>query len=645
MRFVLVGLFAVAVIFAGCQSTPEDTAPPPVPAGCQPLLGGADCFLPYPSDFFRTPDATTRSGYRLVPTGAAVLLTGDGEVADPTVAHAIDGASRVPSIVAVLPGPVSRDGLVGVLDDAARSVSPSSPSVLVDAATGQLVAHFTDIDPNATDDRRRALVLHPLAPLEPLHRYVVALHGVHVDGGGTAPAAEGFRRIRDHLSTPDPTLVAEGVRFERDVFPVLAQAGIARAGVQLAWDFTTGSDDEVTTDMLRVRELTQTWLSQNTPAVTVDALAENPSPEIWRTVHGTITGPLFCESVDPGALLARDPDGKVRLAGTATFPFVAQIPVSVRDQADPGRVIEYGHGFFGSLAEVEDLAHIPNRLHGTALGIPWWGMSRDDLGVLLGDMSAHPANALRFTERVHQAMANWMVTSAALSELGKLDAFRRLNGGPSVLAAGNPSFMGISQGHILGGVISVLDPRIERAALQVGGAGLTHIMTRARPLGGLLFLLRSAVADRLDQMKFIAMMQRGLDRIDPATYAELQRAGGPPGSPPDRRFLLQCGLGDSEVPNLGTFLHARALGISQLDTGTPAVYGLTQVSGAFAGSALATYDFGFDLASIYGAMQPASETNVIHEGLRTHETVLAMIDRFYAEGVIASTCDGPCNPD
>ena len=639
------GLLAVAVAFGGCQSTPEDTAPPPVPAGCQPLLGGADCFLPYPSDFFRKADATTKSGYRLVPTGAAVLLTGEGEVADPTVAHGIDGASRVPSIVAVLPGPVLRDGLVGVLDDAARSVSADSPSVLVDATTGQLVAHFTDVDPNATDERRRAIVIHPLAPLAALHRYVVALHGVRVEGGGLAPAAEGFRRLRDHLSTPDPVLVAEGARFERDVFPVLAQAGVSRGGIQLAWDFTTGSDDEVTTDMLQVRELTLQWLAQSTPTVTVDAVAEDPSPEIWRTVHGTITGPLFCESAEPGAVLARDSNGRIRLAGTATFPYVAQIPASVRDQAEPGRVIEYGHGFFGGLGEVEDLAHIPNRLHGTALGIPWWGMSKDDLGVLLGDMSAHPANALRFTERVHQAMANWMVTSAAIPELSKQDAFRRPNGGPSVLASANPVFMGISQGHILGGVISVLDPRIERAALQVGGAGLTHVMTRARPLGGLLFILRSAVADRLDQMKFIAMMQRGLDRIDPATYAELHRAGGPPGSPPDRRFLLQCGLGDSEVPNLGTFLHARALGMAQLDTGTPQVYGLPQVSGPYAGSAIATYDFGFDLASIYGAMQPASSTNVIHEGLRTHETVLSVIDRFYAEGVVASTCSGPCDPD
>lgn len=638
-------LLALTVAFAACQSTPEDAAPPPLPAGCQPLLGGADCFLPYPSDFFRQSDGAMRSGYRLVPTGAAVLLTGEGEVADPTVAHAIDGASRVPTIVAVLPGAVVHDGFVGVLDDATRSVSPNSPSVLIDATTGQLVAHFTDVDPSATDDLRRAIVLHPLAPLEPLHRYVVALQGVRVEGGGLSPAAPGFRRIRDHLSTPDPSLVTEGQRFERDVFPVLAAAGVARAGVQLAWDFTTGSDDEVTGDMLRIRTLTADWLAQNVPAITIDAVAENPSPEIWRTVHGTITGPLFCDSPDPGALLARDADGKVRLAGTATFPFVAQIPVSVRDQAEPGRVIEYGHGFFGSLAEVEDLAHIPNRLHGTALGIPWWGMSRDDLGVLFGDMGAHPANSLRFTERVHQAMANWMVTSAALGELGKLDAFRRPNGGPSVLASGNPSFLGISQGHILGGVISVLDPRIDRAALQVGGAGITHLMMRARPLGGLLFLLRGAVADRLDQLKVIALMQRGLDRIDPATYAELQRTGGPAGSPPDRRFLLQCGLGDSEVPNLGTFLHARALGVAQLDTGTPHVFGLPQVAGPYAGSALATYDFGLDLAHIYGSMQPASETNVIHEGLRTHETVLSMIDRFYAEGVIASTCSGPCDPD
>src|SRR5947209_4123521 len=109
--------FAVALLLpltfgalASC-STSSGNPPLAMPDGCQPLLGGYDCFLPYPSDFYRVPDATTKTGARLSPTGAAKLVSKDGTSADVGEWRPIDGASRIPVIVGVLPSAVADTGL------------------------------------------------------------------------------------------------------------------------------------------------------------------------------------------------------------------------------------------------------------------------------------------------------------------------------------------------------------------------------------------------------------------------------------------------------------------------------------------------------------------------------------------------------
>jgi len=85
---------------------------------------------------------------------------------------------------------------------------------------------------------------------------------------------------------------------------------------------------------------------------------------------------------------------------------------------------------------------------------------------------------------------------------------------------------------------------------------------------------------------YVAMMQRALDGIDPISYAPYVLASPLPGSPADRRVLLQIGLGDPAVPNVASFLHARALGIP-LATPSPApVFGLASVNDADAPSSL-----------------------------------------------------------
>ncbi|MBI3184439.1 MAG: hypothetical protein HYZ28_20075 [Myxococcales bacterium] len=665
MRLGCLQLFLLLAL-GGCGPRPPSNLPPlELLPGCQPLLAGHDCHLPFPSDFFRTEDALLPSGFRIAARGAAKPRTSTGLNADVTDWRPADGFSSLPTLVAVLPSAVSPAGLVGVLDAPEASLGPDSPVLLLEAETNSPLPHFTDLDPRATEPTRQAIVIHPIVRLEARTRYVVGIHGLRQPDGELAPAPEGFRRLRDRQSAGDPALKSLQARFDEQVFPVLEAAGLQRSQLQLAWDFTTGSEEHVLGDMLRVRELALAALASSPPKVKVESVEEAPEPGVWRLVRGTVEAPLFLDDPGSGGRLIRGGDGRVEQSGTAAVPFLALVPVAVRDQFGPGRPLAYGHGFFGGRDEIEgndSVTAIANRLGAVVFSIDWWGMSRVDLLALADAALARPFEVAAFTDRVHQAMANWLaMTSAIRGPLREEPAFRRpaspgapgvstdasgqSNAGHTLLEPGAPYFLGISQGHILGGTLAALNPDFRRICLNVGGAGLTHMMFRARPFVDLVSILEKGNKDPLEQQKFAATLQVHLDRIDPGFWASRVLAEPLPGSPSDRRLLLQVGLGDTEVPNLGSFLHARLLGVPVLTPSPSQVYGLYEVPSPHQGSAMELFDFGIDLDAAYRSAWPPESENPVHEGVRRLDAAIEQMDLFFRpEGRIVRTCAGVCDP-
>lgn len=635
---------------ASCSSKDEavsDVPPLALEAGCQPLLGGYDCQLPFPSDYFRVADSSAPHGFRLSASGAGKFVNSDGLDADMTESMAFDGASRVPSIVAVLPSEVTAEGFPGLLEPAERSLEVTSATLLVDTTTGKLVPHYSDLDARATDPLRKAIVIHPLVSLSPSTRYVVAIHNVKQPDGRLATPAEGFRRLRDKVPG-DPALAPLATRWEADVLAPLEALGVDRGGLQLAWDFTTESGEFVVSDMLRVRELTLDWLSSHAPEVKVQSVTDHESGDIWREIKGEVTGPLFLVGKDPGQPLARNDAGEVIGNGTVSFPFTVQVPFSARDADEPVHALAYAHGFFGSREEAEGKsAHtIAERVRAIAFGIDWWGMSKDDVGIVVGKLMDDPANAGLFADRVHQGMANWItMTTAIKTVFSTLPELRHPSGHPKENAPMyEPSevfFFGASQGHILGGTLAALDPNLSRIVLNVGGAGLSQMMFRSRPFEPFLAFIGMSFQDTLDQQKVAAMLQVPLDRIDPATYAHMVLEHPLPGSHPDRRVLLQIGLGDVQVPNIASFLHARLLGIGQIEPSTYPIFGIPQVS-APQTSAASVFDFGIDLDKVYSQPMASKEENVVHEGVRIAEPALEQMRQFFEDGTIIHPCDGPC---
>lgn len=668
----IAALAALTAVVPGCSSEQEPAPGPLVAAdGCQPLLaepaapGAAAaapppsvCLAPYPSDFHRVADPSTRTGFRLGLRGAARPKTPAGKDADPHDVVRMDGASLTASIVGALPGDVVRDGLPGALDEPTRSARAESTTILMEAATGTFVPHYADVI-ERKEGTHSPIVVRAFSPLKPRTRYVVAVAGAKAAGDGSegsggaltvARAPSGFARLRDRVA--DPAIDALAPRFEAEIFAPLERAGVRRDRLQLAWDFTTGSAEEPLADMLRVRELTLAWLAANDPAPKlVETRAGTGELQAIHTIE--LTAPLFLDQPGPGGRLFKAGPGaggaaEVAQNGTAVFRLTVVVPKVVADRAEAGRAIALGHGFFGDVAELEGAGAraLAARLGAVLFGVEWWGMSRSDLVGVTDSLSQRPDHMTDFAERVHQAMANWLVATAAvkgaLTRLGELHR----KGQVAEPLVYDPSFVGYrgsSQGHILGGTLAALDPDISRVVLDVGGGGFTHIMPRSLNFGPLALILSLTFPDPLLVQSFIGMFARSLDRIDPVSWAPYVTQTKLPGSPIDRRILLQIGLGDAGVPNVGSFLHARALGARQTMPAPGAVYGLEPAEPS-SPAALTLFDYGID-TSPSGIGQPISP-NVVHDNLRLNPKALDQAAALLAPGgAIVHPCDGPCDPE
>jgi hypothetical protein len=486
-------------------------------------------------------------------------------------------------------------------------------------------------------------------------------------------APEGYRRLRDGDDVGNDAVLAPlAARYAADIFPVLQTAGVDRAKTQLVWDFTTGVDISVMADMLQMRALVLEELAATPPVVAIELVREDAGPGQWLQVQGTITGPSVMEGEGgPGSRLARGDDGKVRLNGTVTFPFRAVVPPAVRDGFRGAHPILFGHGFFGGQGEMTNgtTPRLLDAAYGVGFAIDWWGMSSEDVGVVVTGVGERVSESLLFGERVPQAMANWLALTAAIKgplkdatdPRGRV-AFRRSTDPAAIdvhddgLGGNNAGavfyddgdgvdWLGISQGHILGGTHAALNPDLHRVVLQVGGCAFTHMMARAAPFKQYLALLDIALDDRLMNQKVIATYQRGFDRFDPAQYARYVLAEDLPFGPPSNRerkqLLLQIGTGDHQVPNVASWLHARALGVP-LVTPSPRDVPLVETAAAPAnGSGMFVYDVGDD-ESFYDNPQPAQVDTESHEALRRLTELRAQLRAFYDDGVIVNPCDGAC---
>ena len=601
---------------------------------CDPIAPSV-CGFPWPNNVFTVDDPTSATGRRLALSDALVPKDKAGDPIDATRWNAFDGFSPGGTILVHLPG--ATDEGLATADRIERSLEDDSPTVLLDAETGERILHIAEIDHSTDDLDRRTLLITPGRTLEPGRRYIVAVRNlVDADGRPIEPAPA-FAALRDGTDLPDEPSVEARRPLYADIFGRLEVAGVPKEDLVVAWDFTTASDETLTAWTVAVRDAV---LAAGPIAYTIDDVDPDFDPTtIAYRIRGTMTVPLFLTDPAWPGLLAFGADGLPQAAGTWDVPFEVLIPNAAT--SEPGALLQYGHGLLGKHTQIES-SHLREFIdaHDYVLfAVDWIGMAEEDQLFIANALSEGRVDDLTvMMDRLHQGMGNQIAAMRMMAESFAKDPMF----GPMI----DPSqryFWGISQGGILGSVYLALSTDIERGCLEVMGQPYHLLLLRSVDFEPFFDIVRSTWPDPRDVQLVLAFVQQIWDRVEPTGYARHLVSDPLPGTPP-HRVLMRATRGDHQVTTLGAHVMARTAGVPHLDTGLGDVPGLETVSGPIDGSAYAEFDFGLPPDPVCNVPQNLCEDP--HGKLRKTDEARAQLDGFLREGIVENPCGGTCTfPD
>ncbi|KPK53228.1 MAG: hypothetical protein AMJ63_07145, partial [Myxococcales bacterium SG8_38_1] len=343
------------------------------------------CGYPFPSNVYTIEDDTTVTG-RKVAFGAQFLQNNDSTPWDYS-----DGFSAGTPILTYLPG--ATDAVFGGVTDIDQSLSATSPTLLLDAETGELVPHFAQIDVQALQEPgirpdQVSSMLRPVVRLRDNARYIVAFRNVTDGDSNVIPASAEFAALRDGTASDDESIEARRNLYE-DIFAKIEAKGWSRDEIQIAWDFNTASDENNTRWLLHMRDTAFELIEADGGVkYTIDSVEEDYDPtNIAFRIFGTFKVPLFMSSPEAGSLLLLDENEMPRVNEEqpwADIPFEVLIPSSATAQ-NPAATIEYGHGLFGEKEQIESghFRSFMNEYNYAFFGTDLQGMSDSDYGVVV----------------------------------------------------------------------------------------------------------------------------------------------------------------------------------------------------------------------------------------------------------------------
>jgi len=604
---------------------------------CDPLVP-EHCGLPFPNNVFSVVDDTTPAGRRLAISSAAMPRPNSGALADPAAFNERDGFSVAGTLLAYLPG-ATTTGFADPLH-IGDSLLPSSPTILLDATTGELVAHFAELDVHA-DDEDRALMLQPAASLAYQHRYIVAVRNVVDAAGAPVPSSPVFAALRDGTASDDPS-VDERRALYGDIFARLAEVGVARDQLQLAWDFTVSSREHTNGRALHMRDVALEMVGDQGPSYTITSVDEDYSADIYRRIRGEIEVPLFLDDAGPGGIATVDADDVPQQNGTTSYPFTILVPYSV--QGEPGPSVAFGHGLFGSQSQVqsESFQAFANEYGMVFIALDWIGMSEDDPTQVASLIGTGDIGGLRtIPDRLQQSLVNFtlairmmktsIVDDPALSYLGA-----------SMVDPDTAYYYGGSQGGIMGSCLMALTPDVDRGVLGVPGQPYSLLLDRSVDFDPFFALAEASFMTALDKQLLIGLVQTIWDRAEPSGYSVHVSKDPLPGTPA-HDVLLLVAIGDHQVTTLGAHVMARSIGAVNLMPTNRTIWGLDEVRGPVTGSAMIEHDFGLPAEPL--GNEPMREGNDPHGALSGVPTAGQTVDHFLRTGETQMFCDGVCDPD
>ncbi len=590
-----------------------ETADLTLPEKCE-LLNNVTCLLPYPSSRFLVP-AVTDTGVRLnLPAEGAPTPNGPALTTD--AYNELDGFSPGVQMLMHFPGGVDVErsnaprllapGCCGqpagppwidtrTVDE--RSLQSDSPTVLLDADTGERILHFSEVDISAAGPERQIFFMRPGEMLLPGHRYIVAVRNlVHPDGSAVVAEAP-FAVLRDDRPTDIPALQERKAYYETDIFPALAQAGIAREELILSYDFVVQSEHQLTHQMLAMRDEAFEWLQDREDAddvtftvthVTDPQACTDPSNPLAYRVEGTYQSPNFLDGdylANPlGVQFANvDENDTPVMNGTVNALFTIGVPCSALQENPPTiHPLLLGHGLLGTgrpfIKQVADtVGPLMNSFGGLGQynaitgATDWSGLSSPDLAWLGASILGLGQNKLNnfaaFPDRLRQGQLNTLVLARMMKRghFNSHPAFQT-EGGTGIFPGPETEmfYFGSSLGGIMGLMFAALTPDVERLHVDSAGINFSGLLPRATPFDPFKQVLESVgLTDPMDLVLVITLGHELWISAESGGYARHIIDDPLPGSI-QKRILLTVAWLDKQVTNHFSEVAARTLGLPQL---------------------------------------------------------------------------------
>lgn len=604
------------------------------------------CLMPFPSDYFRASLDGGGFGLRFGPETLPAYGTAGKHLRSVALEDA-DGWGSATPIMFTYPG-ATLLGAPPVFDPAA-GLEPDSLTVLLDAETGERVAHWAEFDYLTLGEDDPLIALRPAAPLARDRRFIVAIRGLTDVDGIALPAMPGFEALRDQTASRTVGVHARRARFDAEIFAPLDAAGLARDDLQLAWDFTTATAVNGYGPLLAMRDRLMVQIGAEGPAITIVSVeADDDDPDIRVSITATAQIPSFILPPDDKGLrrLRLDVDGLPIIDGMETIEFEMQVPHAAFDGGDAVGVMMYGHGLLGSKNEARGryLKRMAQTHRFIILATDMQGMAESDIGVWLRNLTSDPTAFPWFSEKPMQGVVNQLALLRLVK--GRLGDTPELQF-PDGEAAGTPIFdaddlmyYGNSQGGTIGTLMMALTPDIPRGVLGVPGCCYPMLLQRnADFVGQYVSIFDNIIPNRIEFALVLGLLGTGFDRLDPFTFGPYVTDEPLPGTPP-HAVLLQIAKQDPSVHNQVSHMLARAIDAPLLTPAVRPIWGLPTTPYPQTGSGVVEFDFAL---ADDDTPQTPPELNGSHGWLRAVPEAQVQMMRFLRTGQITDTCPAPCD--
>lgn len=687
---------------SGESSRPFEIVDLPDADVCE-VLNSVECLLPFPSSRFLLKDPSTPNGVRLeLPALGLDTVPPLDPPIDPAPWSELDGFSPTAPVLMHFPGGVDLvasgvDRLIapdfanpqprpyrGVRTHAGVSLMPSSPTVILNARTGERVLHFVELDARAAGSERQALILRPAVALEPGERYVVAIRDLVDPSGNPIEPEPAFRALRDRTPTTIDAIEARRRDFEHDVFRVLRRAPVPvpREDLQLAFDYRVQSAEGLRGAVLSMQQQAYDWLEHQVdvlgnqtfsvrpfgadPPMSQEFDCSAPGATTWRILRGTFQAPLFLTEdlamVNTVGVLNLDEDGVPVRNGVTNVAFTASIPCEAfLEGGAADHAIVLGHGLFGNgsgMVEAFSSTFAASGNYASA-ATDWRGLATPDLlwvgNRIIGSDGVNEFNNFpAFVDRLKQGQIDTQLL-ARMVKRGDFNVDPAFQVAPAVGGMPGPDeemfYYGVSLGGIMGTFFAALTPDVRRFNLDVPAMNFSLLLQRASPFTVFEGLVRNVgLTDPLEVLVSYSLQHELWVRAEPAGYVGLLADDIAAG---EKQVLVTAAWLDKQVSNQATEILARSLGIPHLEGSVQeGLVGIPDVSGTV-DNAYVIYDQGtfdiYDPVQTLRYIPPLRNVipNTVCDPHPVRVTIPASVDQLLAflqpGGRIRNFCDGVCD--